>query len=88
MPPVLPTASRKICAGGTPVSLSSAPSYDWIAKVTPSSRIQPATIETTIDITMPRGPAVAADLVSSVMWAEASNPVSVYCASSRPISAT
>ena len=43
-----------------------------IAAVTPISRIQPATSETTIDITMPRGPATAALWVSSVMCADAS----------------
>ena len=48
------------------------PIVPWIAKVMPMSSTQPATSETTIDITMPRGPAVAALCVSSVMWAEAS----------------
>ena len=37
-----------------------------------------------MDITMPRGPAVAASRVSSVMCAEASYPVKVYCAMSSP----
>ncbi len=59
-----------------------------MANVTPISRIQPATRETMIDMTMPRGPATAADLVSSVMCADASYPVNVYWASSRPIAAT
>jgi len=40
--------------------------------VTPISKIQPANKDTTIDITMPRGPAVEAWWVSSVMWADAS----------------
>ena len=35
---------------------------------------------------IPRGAAVAASWVSSDMWAEASYPVNVYCAFSRPIS--
>ncbi len=39
-------------------------------------------------MTMPRGPATAADFVSSVMCADASYPVNVYWASSRPSSAT
>jgi hypothetical protein len=43
-----------------------------MAKVTPSSRIQPAISETTIDMTMPHGAAMSASRVSSVMWAEAS----------------
>jgi hypothetical protein len=43
-----------------------------MAKVTPMSSTQPATSETTIDMTMPRGPATSADRVSSVMCAEAS----------------
>jgi hypothetical protein len=56
-----------------------------MAAVTPISSTQPATSETTIDITMPRGPATAGLRVSSVMCADASYPVNVYCASSRPI---
>ena len=59
-----------------------------MANVTPISSIHPATSETTIDMTMPRGPATAADLVSSVMCADASYPVNVYWASSRPSSTT
>lgn len=41
-----------------------------------------------MDCTMPRGPATAASWVSSVIWAEASYPVKVYCAISRPIITT
>ena len=59
-----------------------------MANVTPISRIQPAISDTTIDMMMPRGPATAAYLVSSVMCADASYPVNVYWASSRPSSAT
>src|ERR1700685_3109812 len=54
-----------------------------MANVTPISSTQPAPSETRIEVTMPRGPAVAASRVSSVMWAEASYPVNVYWASSR-----
>src|SRR5579859_1225515 len=54
-----------------------------MAKVMPISSTQPATSETTIELTMPLGPATAASLVSSVMCAEASYPVNVYCASRR-----
>jgi hypothetical protein len=43
-----------------------------MANVTPMSRIQPAISETMIDITMPRGPAMAGFRVSSVICAEAS----------------
>ena len=50
----------------------------------PISSSQPANSETTIEVTMPRGPAVDASLVSSVMCADASYPVKVYWASSRP----
>ena len=54
----------------------------------PISSTQPAMSDTTIDITMPRGPLRAASCVSSVMCAEASYPVKVYWASSRPSSST
>ena len=56
--------------------------------MTPISSTQPAITETRIDITMPRGPLREALCVSSVMCADASNPVSVYWASSRPSSST
>ena len=55
-----------------------------MANVTPISSSQPANSETTIEVTMPRGPATAASRVSSVMCADASYPVNVYWASSRP----
>ena len=56
--------------------------------MTPISSTQPAISDTTIDITMPRGPLRAALWVSSVMCADASYPVNVYWASSRPSSST
>ena len=59
-----------------------------MANVIPISSSQPANRETTIDMTMPRGPDRAASRVSSVMCADASYPVNVYCASSRPSSST
>jgi len=43
-----------------------------MADVTPISSSHPAKSETTIDQTIPRGPATAAFFVSSVMCAEAS----------------
>ena len=54
----------------------------------PISSTQPANSDTTIDITMPRGPLREAPRVSSVMCADASYPVNVYWASSRPSSST
>ncbi len=54
----------------------------------PNSRTQPAARETVMALTMPRGPERAASRVSSVMCAEASYPVRVYWAISRPIIAT
>src|ERR1700730_8805370 len=54
----------------------------------PISSSQPANSDTTIDITMPRGPLRAASWVSSVMCAEASYPVKVYWARSRLSSST
>lgn len=59
-----------------------------MAKVKPSSRTNPAIHEVQIDCTMPFGPAVDASCVSSVIWAEASYPVKVYCAISRPTRTT
>jgi hypothetical protein len=43
-----------------------------MANVTPISSTQPAISETTIDMTIPRGPLRDASWVSSVMCAEAS----------------
>jgi len=87
-PEVAPSASRRICAGGTPVALSSDASYDWIANVNPSSSTNPAIQDVQMDRTMPRGPAVDASWVSSVMCADASYPVNVYCAISSPSATT
>src|SRR5487761_1106712 len=86
LPPVSPSASTKICAGGT-VAPTSVP-YFWMANVTPISKLQPANSDTAIEVTMPRGPDTDADLVSSVMCADASYPVNVYWASSRQSSVT
>ena len=54
----------------------------------PISSTQPAISEIRIDMTMPRGPLRAALCVSSVMCAEASYPVNVYWACSRPSCST
>ncbi len=51
----------------------------------PTSRTNPAISDTQIELTIPFGPATAAFWVSSVMCAEASYPVKVYCAISNPI---
>ena len=40
--------------------------------MTPISSTHPANSDTTIEVTIPRGPATAASRVSSVMWADAS----------------
>jgi hypothetical protein len=72
LPAVAPSASSRICAGGAPVGDVRAPSYDWIAKVKPRRRTNPAIHEVQMDCTIPFGPAVDASCVSSVIWAEAS----------------
>ena len=56
LPAVAPSASSRICAGGTPVGDFSAPSYDWMAKVKPRSRTKPAIQDVQIERTMPFGP--------------------------------
>ena len=38
-----------------------------------------------MDFQIPFGPEMSASCVSSVMWADASYPVMVYCASNSPI---
>ena len=76
--PWRPIESRKMSMGapwGIPLRMAAASDAylpGWMAWVTPISRIQPAISETTMDMTMPRGPATSAPTVSSVMCAEAS----------------
>src|SRR5688572_399850 len=70
--------------GTTMPMFSSAPSVLGIANVTARSRIQPTTTETTTAMYMPTAAMRDAWWVSSAMCAEASNPVIVYCESSRP----
>lgn len=55
-----------------------------MAYVKPSSSTKPAIHEVQMDCTIPLGFTVDASCVSSVMWAEASYPVKVYWAISRP----
>ena len=55
-----------------------------MANVTATSRMKPKKTETTTDMYMPTAAPREAWRVSSLMWAEASKPVIVYCAISRP----
>src|SRR5215212_6488547 len=59
-----------------------------IANVTATSRMKPNTTETTTDMTIPIAAVREALRVSSLMCAEASKPVIVYWAISRPMPAT
>ncbi len=70
--------------GTTAPMLSSAPCVSGIAKVTASSRIQPKKTDATTDVHIPVAAIREALFVSSAVCAEASKPVIVYCASSRP----
>src|SRR5674476_1015296 len=47
--------------------------------------MKPATMEIQMELTMPFAPEMFAWIVSSVTWADASYPVNVYCAFSRPM---
>ena len=55
-----------------------------MAALTPIRRMNPAIQDTQIEVTMPLGPETAASSVSSVTWADASYPVKVYWATSKP----
>ena len=70
--------------GTTAPMLSSAPWVLGIAKVTATSRTKPKITETTTDMYMPTAAMREAWCVSSAMCAEASKPVIVYWAISRP----
>src|SRR5512134_2345133 len=67
---------------------SIAPSVLGIAKVTASRRIQPKITEATTDMYIPTAAVREAWCVSSAVCAEASKPVIVYCAISRPVAKT
>src|ERR671925_541840 len=70
-----PTASSVPCTSGT-------------AKVTATSSMKPKTTETTTAETIPQAAARDAWRVSSLMCAEASQALIVYCAMSKPIPKT
>src|SRR5436190_5547731 len=61
-----------------------AASMSGTANTIAASMIQPAIPERSTERTMPRGTLIAAPIVSSEMWAEASKPVIVYAGSSNP----
>ena len=70
-----PSAAGKILSGVMPTFIA-------------TRRTKPAITEMITDQMIPLGADVAAEWVSSDMCAEASNPVRVYCALSRPMSMT
>src|SRR3712207_3126647 len=70
--------------GTTAPMFSSAPSVLGMANVTARRRIQPKMTEATTAVHMPVAAIREALFVSSAVWAEASKPVIVYCASRRP----
>ncbi len=68
--------------------LSIAPCVLGIANVTATKSTKPKITETTTDMYIPTAAERDAVRVSSAMCAEASNPVIVYCAMSRPVRKT
>src|SRR5215208_3502400 len=66
----------------------SVPLTSGIAKVTATSRMKPKTTETTTDMIIPQAAPSDALRVSSLMCAEASKPVIVYCAMRSPVPKT
>ena len=67
---------------------SIAPSVLGTASVTATSRMKPKITDTTTDMYIPTAAIREAWFVSSAMCAEASKPVIVYCAISRPVANT
>src|SRR5919205_3187407 len=67
-----------------PTASSTGLSAPGIAKVTARRRIQPKTTDATTDMYMPTAAILEAFAVSSAMCADASKPVIVYWAISRP----
>ena len=61
------------------------PSVLGMANVTATSRMNPNTTDATTDMYIPTAAEREACCVSSAMCADASNPVIVYCAISRPV---
>ena len=80
---VLVAVVQMNCTSNAPAP--TVPSTSCTAYVTATSRMKPKTTETTTDMTMPSAAPRAAPFVSSLRCAEASKPVIVYCAISRPI---
>ena len=72
---VVPSADGNTCSGVIPTFIA-------------VRRMNPKITDTTTENTMPRGADVSASWVSSDMCADASYPVSVYCAFRSPIRAT
>ncbi len=70
--------------GTTAPMLSRAPCVSGIANVTATRRTKPKIIDTKTDVHMPTAAPRDASFVSSAVWADASKPVIVYCAISRP----
>src|SRR5207253_5190563 len=64
--------------------VSAGPFADGIANVTATRSRKPKITDTTTDMTMPHAAARDAFRVSSLMCADASYPVIVYCAIRRP----
>jgi hypothetical protein len=72
-------------------AFDTAPSVPFVsgtANVTATSRMNPKKTETTTDMIIPQAAPSDALRVSSLMCAEASNPVIVYCAIRRPVPKT
>ena len=67
---------------------SIAPSVLGTASVTATSRMKPKITDTTTDMYMPTAAIREAWCVSSATCADASKPVIVYCAISRPVAKT
>ena len=84
---VVPSDSMNTCCTAN-VPAPVVVAMSWIAKVTPSARMYPKIADTTIDMTTPRAAARPASRVSSLICADASYPVYVYCACNRPKSRT
>ena len=65
--------------------VSAGPFADGMANVTATRSRKPKITDTTTDMTMPHAAARDACRVSSLMCADASYPVIVYCAIRRPV---